>query len=85
MKHSTTPLRPEALAPVRSALPLLLALATALLAGAIGGFVMDSALPGDEPAPPATELRRSAPVPPCGQTYGGSLYHLVPNRPEKPL
>lgn len=41
-------LRPEALPPVRSALPLVLALATALLAGAIGGFVMRAALPGDE-------------------------------------
>jgi len=47
MKPSIKPLRPEALPPVRSALPLVLALATALLAGAIGGFFMRSALPGD--------------------------------------
>ncbi len=48
MKHSITPLRPEALPPVRSALPLVLALGTALLAGAIGGFLMRSVLPGEE-------------------------------------
>lgn len=44
----SAPLRPEALPPARSALPLVLALATALLAGAIGGFLMRSALPGEE-------------------------------------
>jgi len=48
MKPSIKPLRPEALPPVRSALPLVLALATALLAGAIGGFLMRAALPGDQ-------------------------------------
>ena len=48
MKHSITPLRPEALPPGRSALPLVLALATALFAGAIGGFLMRSVLPGEE-------------------------------------
>ncbi len=45
MKQPT--LRPEALPPVRSALPLVLALATALLAGAIGGFLLRSVLPGE--------------------------------------
>jgi hypothetical protein len=76
-------LRPEALRPVRSALPLLLALSTALLAGALGGFVLHGALPGEDPPPiasPVPEARRVI-VPPCGtgQTYGGGkkLFHYI--------
>lgn len=81
MNRPTSSLRPEALPPVRSALPLLLALSTALLAGAIGGFLLNMLLPGDPPAP---EVRRRIPVPAC-HTYGGALYHLVPASPDKPL
>ncbi len=86
MTQPTTPLRPEAKPPVHSTMPLLLALATALLAGALGGFLMHSVLPGDDPPPPTSEVRRSVLIPPCGgHTYGGSYFHFVPNRPEKPL
>ncbi len=85
MTQPTDRLRPEALPPVRSAKPIFLALATALLTGAIGGFVMHSALPGEDPAtPPPMEVRcRHQTVIPI-QSYGGETYfHLVPAEPPK--
>ena len=88
MKQSTTALRPEALPPRRSALPILLALATALFAGALGGFVMATALPGEgEPAAPVTpatmpqsffqRLFEPVPVPPCSDPVDQPHVHLL--------
>jgi hypothetical protein len=85
MKEPDNRLRPEALPPRRSALPIFLALATALLAGAIGGFLMATALPGggEPPAPvtPATagpslfeRLFEPVRIPPCTK---GSQVHLL--------
>ena len=86
MKQSTT-LRPEALPPRRSALPITLALATALLAGALGGFLMATALPGEggpaAPVAPVTtpltlleRLFEPAPIPPCNNPVGSHLHLL---------
>jgi hypothetical protein len=81
---ATPPLRPEALLPVRSALPLLLALATALLAGVLGGFLMHAALPGPAAArPPArAPAVHRVPVPSC-EAHGGGLFHRVPTAPDR--
>lgn len=91
MKHdpaTTPPLRPEALPPVRSAMPLLLALATALLAGVLGGFLMHAALPGEAPARPAAARPAAVhrvPVPSCEGAHGGGLFHRAPNAPVRAL
>jgi hypothetical protein len=93
MKEPDNRLRPEALPPVRSALPILLALATALLAGATGGFLMATALPrGGEP-PAAVTPARAGPsllerlfepvrIPPCTKA---SPVHLLGVRGLKAL
>ena len=88
MKQSTTALRPEALPPRRSALPIILALSTTLLAGALGGFLMATALPGeDEPAAPVTpatmshslleRLLEPTRVPPCTEPVDLPHLHLL--------
>lgn len=87
MKQSTT-LRPEALPPRRTALPIILALATALVAGALGGFLMATALPGEggpaAPVTPATMSRsflerlfEPVAVPPCNDAVDQRHLHLL--------
>ena len=88
MKQPTTALRPEALPPRRSALPITLALATALLTGALGGFLMATALPGEDgsaaPVAPVTtpltlleRLFEPTAISPCDEPVTWPHMHLL--------